>query len=261
MRKAFAITAAMAAALATAGCVIVVGDSDGEVKLRHDDRRQDGYVVLHRDGDYSRIGGNINLRGRLGGDLSLVAGDVEADQLAVDGDVSIAGGDIDFSGRVGGEASIAGGDIDWMADVGGELSLAAGSLDVSGHIDGPASIAAASLTTSADFSDGLTANGNAVHLGGSVSGPLRIVSVGEIRSRRDYSDSDGRVELIGAIHDGGDICSRSVIVTSTARISGTLRVWAESAPELQPGAQAGNLVFVPRNGRDCEDVDPVFDRS
>ncbi|WP_417497707.1 hypothetical protein [Maricaulis sp.] len=261
MRKALAITVAMAAALATAGCVIVVDGSEGEVKLRHGDRTQDGYVVLDRDGDYSRIGGNINLRGRLGGDLSLVAGDVEADRLMVGGDVSVAGGDIDFSGQVGGEASIAGGDIDWMADVDGELSLAAGSLDVSGRIAGPASIAAASLTSAAQFNDGLTANGNAIHLGGSVSGPLRIVSVGEIRSRRNYDDNDGRVELTGTIHDGGDICSRSVVVTSTARISGTLRVWAETSPDVAPGAGAGNLVFVPRNGRDCEDVDPVFDRS
>ena len=261
MRKAFAMTAAMAAALATAGCVIVVDGTEGEVKMRHGERTQDGYIVLDRDGDYSRIGGNIDLRGRLGGDLSLVAGDVEADRLMVGGDVSIAGGDIDFIGRVGGEASIAGGDIDWAADVDGELSLAAGSLVVSGHIAGPASIAAASLTTTAEFNDGLTANGNAVHLGGSVSGPLRIVSVGKIRSRRDYDDNDGRVELTGVIHDGGDICSRSVIVTSTAQISGTLRVWAESAPEIETGGRAGDLVFVPRNGRDCEDVDAVFDRS
>ena len=259
MRKALAMSAALAAAMATAGCVIVVDDGNGDVKLRHDDRTQDGYVVLDRDGDYSRIGGNINLRGRLGGDLSLVAGDVEADRLNVGGDVSIAGGDIDYSGHVGGAASIAGGDIDWTADVDGELSLAAGSLNVSGDIGGPASLAAASLTSTADYTDGLNANGNRIHLAGSIAGDLRVVSVGEIRRRRDYDDSDGRVELAGTIRNGGDVCARSVVVTSTARIGGTLRVWAESQPEIEAGAQAGDLVFVARNGRDCEDVDPVFD--
>ena len=259
MRKALAMSAALAAAMATAGCVIVVGDGDGEVKRRHTDRSVDGYVVLDRDGDYSRIGGDINLRGRLGGDLSLVAGDVDADQLMVGGDVSIAGGDIDYSGHVGGEASIAGGDIDWNADVEGELNLASGSLNVSGDIGGEGAMAAGRLTSTADFHDGLSANGNQIHLGGSVAGELRIVSVGEIRRRRDYDESDGRVVLAGVIRDGGDVCARSVVLTSTARINGTLRVWAESQPEIEAGAQAGDLVFVARNGRDCEDVDPVFD--
>ncbi|SDL91450.1 hypothetical protein [Maricaulis salignorans] len=261
MRKALAMSAALAAAMATAGCVIVVDDghSGGEAKRLHSERTQDGYVVLDRDGDYSRIGGNINLRGRLGGDLSLVAGDVDADQLAVDGDVSIAGGDIDYSGHVGGEASIAGGDIDWNADVDGELGLASGSLNVAGEIGGSASIAAASLTSTANFNDGLNANGNRIHLGGSVAGDLRVVSVGEIRRRRDYDDTDGQVELTGVIRNGGDVCARSVIVTSTARINGTLRVWAEAQPEIEAGAQTDDLVFVPRNGRDCKDIDSVFD--
>jgi hypothetical protein len=261
MRKALAMTAALAAAITTAGCVVVVGDGDSDSKLRHGEHSFDGFVTLDRDGDYSRIGGDINLRGRLGGDLNLVAGDVDADRLDVDGDVSIAAGDINYTGRVGGEASVAGGDIDWAADVGDELSLAAGSLDVSGHMAGPAAIAAADFTSSAQFARGLDAHGSDIHLAGSVSGPLRIVAVDEMRRRHNYGDQDGRVELAGAIHDGGDICSLSVVVMSSARISGTLRVWAESEPRVDAGAQAGNIVFVPRDGRDCDDVDRVFDRS
>lgn len=260
MRKALAMTAALAAAMATAGCVIVVGD-DGDSKMRHGAHASGGYVTLDRNGDYSRIGGDINLRGRLGGDLSLVAGDVDADRLDVDGDVSIAAGDINYSGRVGGEASIAGGDIDWSADVGGELSLAAGSLNVSGRMGGEASIAAADMTSSANYARGLNAHGNDIHLAGSIAGPLKIVAVREIRQRRDYHDDDGRVSLAGAIHDGGDICSRSVIIRSSARISGTLRVWAETEPQIEAGAQTGELVYVARNGRDCDDVDHVFDNS
>ena len=261
MRKALAMTAALAASMATAGCVIVVGDGDGDAKIRHGEHSMDGYVTLDREGDYSRIGGDINLRGRIGGDLSLVAGDVDADRLDVDGDVSIAAGDINYTGRVGGEASVAGGDVDWAADVDGEFSLAAGSLDVAGRISGPASIAAADLTSSADYARGLKLHGNDIHLAGSVSGPLRIVAVDEIRRRRDYDDDDGRVALAGVIRDGGDVCSRSVVVLSSARISGDLRVWAESQPRVEAGAQAGNIVFVPREGRDCDDVDRVFDRS
>ena len=261
MRKALAMTAAMAAALATAGCVIVVGDDDDDIKVHRGAHSLDGFVTLDRDGDYSRIGGDINLRGRLGGDLNLVAGDVDADRLEVDGDVSIAAGDIDFTGRVGGEASVAGGDIDWSADVDGELSLAAGSLDVAGQIAGPASIAAANMNSTADFARGLNVQGNEIHLAGSISGALKVVAVDEIRPRRDYDDEDGRVQLAGVVHDGGDVCSRSLTVLSTARISGTLRVWTESEPHIEAGAQVDNIVFVPRDGRDCDDVDSVFDHS
>jgi hypothetical protein len=261
MRKALAMTAALAAAMATAGCVIVVGDDDGEYKLRNGEHSLNGFITLDREGDYSRIGGDINLRGRIGGDLSLVAGDVDADRLEVEGDVSIAAGDIDYTGRVGGEASVAGGDVDWSADVGGELSLAAGSLEIAGHIAGPASIAAADMNSAADYARGLTLNGNDIHLGGSVSGPLKIVAVGEIRQRRDYHNDDGRVQIAGAVHDGGDVCSRSVVVLASASITGTLRVWAESEPRIEAGAQAGNIVFLPRDGRDCEDVDRIFDHS
>tara|TARA_R110000868_G_scaffold232835_2_gene486442 strand:+ start:2715 stop:3500 length:786 start_codon:yes stop_codon:yes gene_type:complete len=261
MRKALAMTAALVAATATAGCVIVVGDDDDHIKMRHGEHSLDGYLTLDRNGDYSRIGGDINLRGRIGGDLNLVAGDVDADQLVVEGEVSIAAGDIDYTGRVGGEASVAGGDIDWDADVGGELNLAAGSLDVAGRITGPASMAAANVRSTAEYERGLEVHGNEVHLAGSVSGPLTIVSVGEIRPRRNYDDEDGRVVLAGAINDGGDVCSRSVTVLSSARISGTLRVWADSEPHVEAGAQAGNIVFVPRDSRDCDDVDRVFDDS
>lgn len=253
MRKFLAITAVLAAAAATAGCVIVVGDDDGEIKLRHGAHSRDGYITLDRSGDYSRIGGDFNLRGRIGGNLSLVAGDVDADGLIVEGDVSIAAGDIDFSGRVDGDASVAGGDIDWRADVGGELGLAAGSIDVAGHMTGPASMVAANINSTARYESSLHAQGNEMRIAGSVSGPVRLVSGDEIRSNRDYDDRDGRIELAGTIADGGQICARSVSIESTARITGTLQVWAESEPEIASGARTGNLVYMPRNSRDCDD--------
>lgn len=254
MRKAWLAAASMTAALATSGCVIVVGDDDASFKLNRDSRSADGYIVLNRDGGFSRLGGDINLRGRVGGDVSLISGDVDADDLDVGGDVSIAAGDINFAGRVDGEASVAGGDVDWAADVGDELSIAAGSLDVSGEIRGEASLAAGEMTLHADFRDGLKAAADQIELNGSVSGPLVLVAADEIKRNRRNDAEHGRIALDGRIADGGEVCGRTVEFGSDASISGQLLVWAESEPSYARGGQSSNVVFELRDGRDCDDL-------
>ena len=254
MRKFFVTTAILAAATALAGCVIVVGDDGDDNKLRHAEHSLNGFTVLDREGGYSRIGGDINVRGHLGGDLSLVSGDVDADQLVVDGDVSIAAGDVNYVGEVGGDASVAGGDVDWNANVGRELSLAAGSLRVRGQMSGRASIAAADLNSEADFARGLRAQGSEIHLGGSVSGPLKLVAAGDRHRNRSYRDDQGRIEIAGIVNDGGQVCTRTLTILAGARIAGNLQVWAESAPVIEGDVSAANIDYQPRDGRDCDDL-------
>ena len=252
MHKAWMATAAMLVALTTSGCVLVVsGDGD---KNFHEFKNSDDFRVLDRDGSYSRIGGDIELTGRVGGDLSLISGDVTADELDVGGDVSLAAGDVEFRGSVGGEASVAAGDVDWAADVGGELSIAAGELNLSGYIIGEASLAAGEMTLDAVFEDGLSAAADEIYLAGRVSGELTLVAANKIRARRRNETSHGRIELSGEIVDGGEVCTRTLRLTSTANVSGTLRVWAEQAPVIDAGAQTGNLVFEARDGRDCDEI-------
>tara|TARA_R110000868_G_scaffold2321_7_gene17312 strand:- start:29465 stop:30238 length:774 start_codon:yes stop_codon:yes gene_type:complete len=254
MRRVFLTTAILAAATALAGCVIVVSDDGEEGKLRHSEHSLNGYTMLDREGGYSRIGGDMNLRGHIGGDLSLVSGDVDASQLVVDGDVSIAGGNIQYVGEIGGDASVAGGHIDWNANVGRELSLAAGSLTVRGQISGRASIAAADLTSEADYARGLRAQGSEIHLGGSVSGPLQLVSAGDRHHNRSYRNNQGRIEIAGIVNDGGQVCTRTLTILSGARISGDLQVWAESAPVIEGDVSAANITYLARDGRDCDDL-------
>jgi hypothetical protein len=252
MRKAWMATAAMLAALTTSGCVLVVsGDGDKDF---NEFKNSDGFRVLDRDGSYSRIGGDIDLRGRVGGDLSLISGDVTADALEVGGDVSLAAGDVDFTGSVGGEASVAAGDVDWSADVGDELSIAAGELNVAGHIVGEASLAAGEMTLAATFDDGLSAAADEIYMAGRVRGELTLVAANKIRNRRRDEVSHGRIELSGEIVDGGEVCTRTLRLTSTANVSGTLRVWAEETPSIDAGADSGNLVFEARDGCDCDDI-------
>lgn len=254
MRKAWLAAASVTAALAVSGCVIVVGDDDHDFKMNRDSRSSDGYLVLNRDGDYSRLGGDINLRGRIGGDLSLISGDVDADALDVGGDVSIAAGDVDFTGSVDGEASIAGGDVNWDANVGDELSIAAGDLDVRGRILGEASLAAGEMTLDAQFTDGLTAAGDRIEMLGSVAGELVLVAADEIKRNRRDDPQHGLIQINGEIADGGEVCGRVVEFGSDARISGQLLVWAESEPAFAAGNQSRNVVFEARDGRDCDDI-------
>ena len=255
MTKLWLAATALSTALMTSGCVIVVdGDDDGVSKMRHDARSSDGYIVLDRDGDYTRLSGDLNLRGRIGGDLSLVSGDVDIDRLDVGGDVSIAAGDVNFSGTADGEVSIAGGDVRWSGLARDELSIAAGDLRVSGRVEGEAALAAGDMNVDAVFLDELSAQAGTLRFSGEVSGPVRLVAINEIRRNRDYSGDDGLVAISGRLHDGGEVCAIRVSVASSARLDGRLVVYAESEPDLAGGARADDLVYMPRNGRDCDDL-------
>ncbi|MBO6766501.1 hypothetical protein [Maricaulis sp.] len=253
MTKLWLAATALTTALMTSGCVIVVADEGDGAKMMRQHRSADGYIVLDRDGDYSRLSGDLNLRGRLGGDLSLVSGDVDADGLEVGGEVSIAAGDVNFTGKVDGEVSIAGGDVSWNGEAGDELSIAAGNLTVRGHIAGSASLASGDMEVDATFRDGLSAHAGSMTINGEVHGPLELVAINEMRRNRDYDD-EGDIEIGARVHDGGQVCGIRVTIASTARIDGRFEVFAEHQPVVESGARVDDLVFTLRDRRDCEDL-------
>lgn len=255
MTKLWLAATALTTALMTSGCVVVVADDgDDDGKMWRQDRASDGYIVLDRDGDYSRLSGNLNLRGRLGGDLSLVSGDVDADGLDVGGEVSIAAGDVNFKGTVAGEVSIAGGDVHWDGEAGDAFSIASGDLRVNGRIAGEASLAAREMDIDAVFLDGLSVHARSIALDGEVSGPLELVAFNEMRRNRDYDNGEGDIEIGARIHDGGQVCGIRVTVAASARIDGRLVVFAEHEPDVESGARIGDLVYTSREGRDCDDL-------
>ena len=254
MAKFWLAATALSGALLTSGCVIVVGDDGDGNKMLGTTRASDGYIVLDRDGDYSRLSGDLNLRGRLGGDLSLVSGDVDIDNMDIGGEVSIAAGDVNFTGTVAGEVSIAGGDVSFQGHARDELNLAAGDLDVRGRADGEASLAAGDMVLDADFRDGLVASAGTLRLDGEVHGRLSLTSINGMRRHRDYDGEQGRITMAGRVHDGGEVCAVSVVFERGARIDGPLVVYAQSEPEIRAGAQVSGLDYRPRNRRDCEDL-------
>ncbi|MBR9825382.1 MAG: DUF4097 domain-containing protein [Alphaproteobacteria bacterium] len=251
MQRAWLAAGVVTAALMTSGCVIVVADDDA-AKMHFDGHRQDGFIVLDRNGDYSRIGGDTNLRGFVGGDVSLISGDVEMDEITIQGDLSIAAGDVDFTGRVEGEASIAGGDVTWDGEAGDELSIAAGELMVRGRVEGEGSFAAASMHIESEIDGRLVAQADDMYVAGRVNNRIKLIAADEIRrSRRDEPDH-GRIELNGYVADGGEVCTRTLIVGPDAQINGVLEVWAEEAPQVNSAARVADLRFNPRDGRDCD---------
>ncbi|WP_300529785.1 hypothetical protein [Maricaulis sp.] len=253
MRKAWLLAGVMTASLATSGCVVVVGD-DGDGKSWSNHSYSEGFQVLDRNGDYSRIGGDINLRGRIGGDLSLISGDVDADELEVGGDVSIAAGDVDFTGSVDGEVSIAGGDVNWLGSAGGEFAIAAGELTVRGDIGGEAAMAAANMHLDADFADEVVAQADEMLVEGRIAGPVRLVAADEIRRRRMDDPDHGLIEIAADLQRGGEICARTVVFEPGARLGDTLQVWAETEPTLPSSIDSRLVDFEYRDDRDCDTI-------
>lgn len=256
MRKAWFAATAITSALMISGYVAVVADDTDGSKMLGQHRGANGHTVLDTDGDYSRLAGNLNLLGRVGGDVSLVAGDVDMDDMDIGGELSIAAGDVNFSGSVGGEASIAGGDVNWDGTAHGELSIAAGNLNVTGRMHGPAHLAAGNLEIDGWFGDALNARGGEIELSGEVIGPVELISANRLRDNR--RNGHGAIEISGILADGGRVCARTLEIAGSAQIAGTLHVWTESEPVMASGADVENLVYHAREGRECEDI---FDRD
>lgn len=244
--------------------------------------------TLDQDGDLSLIGGNMNLSGRVGGDVSLVGGNIDLD-LAVGGGLSVAGGNMDVDGSIGDTAEIAGGDIDWRADVtddleiaggdltidariGGDLSAASGELEIArgAHVVGDAEIAAANIEMDGQIDGSLDAAAAFIHIRGEIAGEAWLSADPQEgrRSWRAEIDEDGAragnpnglVELSGEFGDAVHVCARRVTILRGAQMSGPVRIWADSEPEIAEGANTGSIAFEARNGRDCDDIFDALDR-
>lgn len=193
------------------------------------------------------IGGEMNVRGDVRGEIFAIAGEVDID-ADVSGDISIFAGEVSIRGRIGGEVSVAGGDIEIDADVGDEVNLAGGDLTLRGTILGEANLGGGHVLVDAILRDGLHAGGGQVEL----TGRSEVHGEAEI--------AGGSVELAGTLHDdarirGGevtlsgiflgdvDVRAEEVYILDTARIGGRLRVRGPVEPVVAQGAQIGELAY------------------
>jgi len=253
MRNALIATTSLLGATLLSGCVIVVGDDDAKLHYGAE-TRHDGYLVLDRGGDFSRIGGDIDLRGQLGGDLNLVSGDVTTDDLQVGGGVSIAAGDVDFSGRVAEDVSIAGGDVNFTAIGEEDVDIAAGDLFVSGRVGRDGSFAAGEMLIEAAIGRDLNAHADHMIIRSTVDGEVELVAAKEIRRRRRDDPEHGLIVMGGDFREGGDVCGITIEFEPGASIGAPMTVWAESQPNLSGVRGSSNISYIPRDGVDCDDL-------
>lgn len=252
MRKALIATASMVGATLLSGCVIVVGDDDN--KSFNPELRQDGYLVLDRSGDFSRIGGDIDLRGQLGGDLNLVSGDVTTDDLQVGGGVSIAAGDVDFSGHVAEDVAIAGGDVNFNGTGDEDVEIAAGDLFVGGQVGRDGSFAAGEMLIEASIGRDLNAHADHMIIRSTVDGQVELVAAKEIRRRRRNDSDHGLIVISGDLRGGGEVCGITIEFERGTSVGETLTVWAENEPDASDVRGRSNISYIPREGVDCDDL-------
>lgn len=245
--------------------------------------------TLDQDGDLSLIGGNMDLRGRVGGDVSLVGGNIELD-IEIGGDLSVAGGNMEVDGSVGEDASIAGGDIEWRADViedleiaggdmtidatiGGDLEAASGEMEITrgSHIRGNAELAAAQIQLNGQIDGSLEAAGAFIQVRGEVGGETWLMADPQEGRRSWHAEIDedgaragstnGLVEISGEFGDAVNVCARRVNILRNAEMTGPVRIWADSEPDIASGASLGDMQFENRDGRDCDDIFDDLDRN
>ena len=190
--------------------------------------------------DVTFIGGELNIRGEIDGDIFAISGDGRIDAV-VHGDVEFFGGDIDLSGTVDGSVEIAGGDVNISARIGDSLNAAGGDVTIEGETGGSLHAAGGSVRITAIVGDDLRAAGGEVRIESAsvVAGDSRVVA-GEVYydgiTRGDADIEGGEVTLSGQFDGDVEVQAEQVFVLSSARIDGLLTVRSPVEPIIAEGA-------------------------
>tara|TARA_R110000868_G_scaffold232835_2_gene486443 strand:+ start:3572 stop:4888 length:1317 start_codon:yes stop_codon:yes gene_type:complete len=197
--------------------------------------------------DVSFLGGDLNIRGIIDGDISAVAGDGRID-ATVHGDVEFFGGDLEVRGEIDGQVEIAAGDIDISARIGGDLDAAGGEVTIEGEIGGELSAAGGSVEIAAIIHEGLQAAGGSVVIqpGTEIFGDSRIVAGHAVFRGTAHGDVEFEgedVTLDGRFDGDVDVLAEHVSVLASTRINGVLRVRSPDEPEIADGAMIGSLDY------------------
>lgn len=207
--KKLILAAGLAVALASPAAAQVIG---GSVNM-----------TVDRDDDLSVFAGEIDLRGRIGGELRAIGGDMNVD-AQIGGDANLAGGDIRVRGSVGGDLSVAGGDLDIETVVSGTADLAGGVVHVNAPVAGRVSAAGGFIELDRDFSgsDGVDLVAEQIVIRGSVTG--------------DADLSGDEITIEGTIDGDVETYADYVRIAPGATITGELRHRGPNEPDVGTGA-------------------------
>ena len=203
------------------------------------------------------LGGEIDVRGQINGDIKGVAGSIRVN-ADVTGSVQLAGGEIDVAGTIGEDLDLAGGDLQSRSNVSGDANFAGGDIEVSGAIGGMLNAAACDLAVDLDMAGGFVETSGASRVGGTaevVGGEVHLA--GEISGRVEIEG--GEIHLSGVFLDDVDITAEEVYILDGTRIAGALTVQSRQEPVIADGASFGSYDYTYSDfnfgAKDWENVD------
>lgn len=270
-----------AVAIMLGGCVLVIDDAEAAYGLDNPSRYAGTTLNLNLDEDEDvRVSGtDVEVSGRVGGELRVRSADFVARDLSV-GSLDASAADITFYGDIQGRAEINAADFILNGNMGGELIANTADLEITGIVDGPIQANMADGSFSGSFAE-VRANAADITFGSDSEVEMLYVNAADLMMNgRIYGDLDASVrhaEINGDVEglsmiwadpgrgrisrtDGlvllngnfGDveICAKRVVVSG--QINGTLVVRADEEPEFTDNGSAGQVEFTPRNNERCE---------
>ncbi|WP_323761265.1 hypothetical protein [Maricaulis sp.] len=213
------------------------------------------------------LGGEMDVRGQIDGDIKGVAGSIQVN-ADVRGSVQLVGGEIDVSGTIGNDLDVAGGEVHSDAQVSGDANFAGGESLISGTIAGFLNAASGHIEVDGQIgSDAKLAGGYIlVSRSSHISGAAEIVGgdvhlEGQIDGRADIEG--GEIHLSGSFLDDVEIMAEEVYILEGTRVNGTLTIRSPNDPVIADGATFGAYDYAYSEfnfgAEDWEDVDFDFD--
>lgn len=184
-------------------------------------------------GAAQQAGQTVVKRGVIERDLYAVGGavDVRADAR---GDVVVAGGRVVIEQRVAQDVLAAGGTVDIAAEVLDDVRAAGGTVILRGPISGDAIAAGGTVLLTPEGAVGERAwlAGGTVEIAGRVGTQLKA--------------SAGRITISGTVDGDVDLIGDEIVVSATARITGSLTYRSQREARIDPAAQVqGGITRIP----------------
>ncbi len=181
-------------------------------------------LLIGTTGAAQEAGQTVVKRGIIERDLYVVGGtvDVRADAR---GDVVAAGGRVLIEQRVAQDVLAAGGTVDIAAEVLDDVRAAGGTVILRGPISGDAVVAGGTVLLTPEGAVGERAwlAGGTVEVAGRVGTQLKA--------------SAGQITISGMVDGNVDLVGDEIVVSSTARITGTLTYRSQREARIDPAAR------------------------
>ncbi len=193
------------------------------------------------------LGGEMDVRGQIDGDIKGIAGSIQVD-ADVRGSVQLVGGEIDVSGTIGNDLDIAGGEVESDANVTGDANFAGGDSRVGGTIGGMLNAASGHLEIDAQVAGDAKLAGGYIEAGrySTIAGSAEIVG-GEVhlagRISGPVNVEGGEIHLSGTFLDDVEVLAEEVYILDGTQISGELRIRSPREPVIADGATFGSYDY------------------